>query len=124
MMGETVEHGCGPFGVAEDLRPVSERQVGGDEQRRVLVKLADQMEQQLAAGLAERQVAEFVDDDDVVAQQRLSQPSATTGRFLLLELIDQIDQVEEPSASTRCSISVFTYTRQDCSRCRAWTDTS
>ena len=39
----------------KNLRPICKRQIGGDEQRRVLVKLADQMEQQLAAGLAERQ---------------------------------------------------------------------
>jgi hypothetical protein len=71
MVGQAVEHcGC-HLGVAEDLRPVGKRQVGGDEQRGILVKLADQMEQQLAAGLAERQIAEFVDDDDVVAQQHL-----------------------------------------------------
>jgi hypothetical protein len=35
----------------------------------VLVELADQVEQQLTAGLAERQIAEFVDDDHVVAQR-------------------------------------------------------
>ena len=34
-----------------------------DQQRGVFVELADQLEQQLAARLAERQIAEFVDDD-------------------------------------------------------------
>ena len=38
-----------------------------DQERRVFVELADQVEQQLATGLAERQVAEFVDDDEIVA---------------------------------------------------------
>ena len=32
----------------------------------VLVELADQMEQQLAAGLAEWEIAEFVDNDEVI----------------------------------------------------------
>jgi hypothetical protein len=64
----------------------------------VLVELADQVEQQLTAGLAERQIAEFVDDDHVVSQQRLGEPAAAAGGFLLLELIDQVDQAEEPSA--------------------------
>jgi hypothetical protein len=45
--------------------------------------------------LAERQVAELVDDDEVVTQQLLGQPTAATGGFFLFELIDQIDQVEE-----------------------------
>jgi hypothetical protein len=48
------------LGVAEHLRPVGEGQIGSDQQRRILMELADQVEQQLAAGLAERQVAEFV----------------------------------------------------------------
>ena len=68
MVGQSIEHGGGHLGVAEDLRPVGEGQGGGDQQRGVLVELADQMEQQLAAGLAERQIAEFVDDDEFVAQ--------------------------------------------------------
>ena len=50
------------LGVAEHLRPIGEGEIGGDQQRRVLVELADQVEQQLAAGLAERQMVEFVDD--------------------------------------------------------------
>ena len=72
-------------------------EIGGDQQRRVLVELADQVEQQLAAGLAERQVAEFVDDDEIVAQQ-LGQPATATGGLLLLQLIDEIDQIEEASS--------------------------
>ena len=58
------------------------------------------MEQQFAAGLAERQIAEFVDDNDIIAQQRLGEPTAATSRLLLLELVDQIDQVDEPAART------------------------
>ena len=57
------------------------------------------MEQQLAASLAERQVAEFVDDDEIIAQQLLGQAAASAGGLLLLELVDQIDQIEESSSS-------------------------
>jgi len=45
--------------------------------------------------LAERQVAEFVDDDEIVAQQLLGQSATATGGLFLFQLIDQIDQVEE-----------------------------
>ena len=55
------------------------------------------MEQQLSAGLTERQITQFVDDDEVVAQQLFGQPAAATCGFLLLQLIDQIDEVEEAS---------------------------
>jgi hypothetical protein len=97
VMGEAVEHGGGHLGVAEDLGPISEGEVGGDQQRGVLVELADQVEQQLAAGLAERQIAKLVDDDEIVAQQLLGQAAAAPGGLLLLELVDQIDEIEEPA---------------------------
>ncbi len=55
----------------------------------------------MTAGLAERQIAELVDDDEIVAQQLLGQPAAATGSLFLFQLSDQIDQVEEapPGAS-------------------------
>jgi hypothetical protein len=53
------------------------------------------VEQQLAAGLTERQVAEFVDDDKIVTQQFFGQSASSTGGLFLLQLIDQVDQVEE-----------------------------
>ena len=52
---------------AEHLRPVGEGEIGRYQQRGVFIELADQMEQQLAAGLAEREIAEFVDDDEIIA---------------------------------------------------------
>jgi hypothetical protein len=98
-MGQAVEHGGGHLGVAEDLGPIGEGEVGGDQHRGVLIELADQVEQQLSAGLAERQIAEFVDDDQIVAQQFLGQSAAAAGGLLLLELVDQIDEIEEPAPS-------------------------
>jgi hypothetical protein len=53
------------------------------------------VEQQLAAGLAERQVAEFVDVDETVAQQLLGEATTAAGGLLLFEVIDEIDQIEE-----------------------------
>ena len=69
---ETVEQGGCHLGVAEHLRPIGESQIGGDQQRGVLIEFADQVEQQLSAGLTERPVAELVDNDEIVAQQLLS----------------------------------------------------
>src|SRR3954451_15704471 len=100
VVGEPVEHGGCHFGVTEDLGPVGECQVGGDQQRGVLVELADQMEQQLAAGLAERQITKLIDDNEIVAQQLLGQTATTAGSLFLLELVDQIDEVEEAAPGT------------------------
>ena len=97
MVRQAIERGCCHFGVDEHLRPIGEGEIGRDQERCVFVELADQVEQQLPAGLAERQVAELVDDDEIVAQQLLGQAAAAAGGLLLLELVDQIDEVEEPA---------------------------
>src|SRR3954453_21477033 len=81
VVGKPVEHGGGHLGVTEDLRPIGECQVGGDQQRGVLVELADQMEQQLAAGLAERQITKLIDDNEIVAQQLLGQTATAAAAF-------------------------------------------
>ena len=97
---QAVEHGGGHLGVTEHLRPVGEGEVGGDQQRCVLVELADQVEQQLPAGLAEWEIADFVDNDEIVAKQFLGQAAAPARGLLLFELVDEIDEIEEPSSST------------------------
>ena len=52
----------------------------------------------MTAGLAEREIAEFVEDDEVRAQQILGKPPAAADGFLLFEPIDEIDRIEETSA--------------------------
>jgi hypothetical protein len=101
MMRQAIQHGGGHSGVAEYLRPIRKCQIGSDEQRRVFVQLADQVEQQLAAWLAERQVAQLVDGNEIVASQFLGETAGPASCFLLLELIDEIDQVEEAPVRTR-----------------------
>ena len=49
MMGDAVQQRGGHLGIAEHGRPFAEREVGGDDHRGLLVELANQVEQQLAA---------------------------------------------------------------------------
>ena len=57
VMGQTVEQ-CGRhFGIAEHAGPFAERKIGGDDDRGALVEPADEVEQELTAGLCERQIA-------------------------------------------------------------------
>src|SRR5271155_4954955 len=56
------------------------------------------MEQQLAAGLGEREIAEFVEDDDVEASEIVGDASLASGSSFGLELIDEIDGSEEAPA--------------------------
>ena len=56
-MGQAIEQ-CGRhLGVREDARPFTEGEVGGEDDRGALVEPADEVEQELAAGLGERQIA-------------------------------------------------------------------
>ena len=61
MMGEAVEQGRGHFCIAEHTGPFPEGQVRGHRDGRAFIELADEMEQQLAAGLGKGQVAELVE---------------------------------------------------------------
>ena len=65
VVGQPIEQRGGHLGVAEHAGPFSEGEVRGDDDRGTLVKPADEVEQELAAGLGEGQIAEFVENDEV-----------------------------------------------------------
>jgi hypothetical protein len=73
-------------------------EIGGDDDRGALVKPADEMEQELAAGLGEGQIAEFIEDDEVHAGQMIGEPTLPCVAGFDLEAIDEIDHVVEPAA--------------------------
>ena len=56
------------------------------------------MEEQCAAGGAERQVAEFVEDDEVGVGQPPGDLSRLSLEFFLFEGVDEFDGGEEPDA--------------------------
>ena len=58
------------------------------------------MEQQGAAGLRERQIATFVQNDEVLAGEDIGESPAPIRIDLGLELIDEIDDVEESHSRT------------------------
>src|SRR5712691_5409913 len=90
----------GPLFVSEDARPLGEGQVGGDDNGSALIQPADQMEEQLATGLGERQVAEFVEHDEVEPGQVISEPPLPAGAGFALQPIDEVDDSAEASART------------------------
>jgi hypothetical protein len=55
------------------------------------------MEQQLPAGLGEGQIAQFVEDDEVEANEIIGQPSLAAGPGLAFQPVDQIDDGVEPA---------------------------
>jgi len=58
MMGQPVEQSASQAFGAERFGPFVEGQIAGDQDRGALIKRADQMEEQLAAGLGEGPPAE------------------------------------------------------------------
>jgi hypothetical protein len=60
-----------------------------------VAQAADQVEQQLPAGLSEGEIAEFVEDNEVEAGEIIGKASLPTGAGLPLELVDEVDGGEE-----------------------------
>jgi hypothetical protein len=83
---------------AKYARPFAESEIGGDDDRGAFVELADEMEEELAAGLGEGQIAEFIEDDEVHAGEVIGEPALASVAGLGFEPIDEIDDIIEPSA--------------------------
>src|SRR5262249_45969404 len=95
VMRETIEQSRRHFRIAEHGEPFTEGEVRRDDDRCALVEPADQMEQELAAGLSERKIAEFVENDEVEAGEIVGHPALTTLTAFAFEPVDEIDGGEE-----------------------------
>ena len=73
-------------------------EVRGDDDRGALVEATDEVEQQLAAGLGEGQIAEFVEDKEVEAAKQVGGAALAIGASFCVELVDQVDRVEEAAS--------------------------
>ena len=62
-MSEAIEQRAGQTLIAEDARPFLEWQIRRDDGRATFVTLAEYFKQKLRAGLRERHITEFVDDE-------------------------------------------------------------
>src|SRR5882757_6259505 len=97
-MGETVEQGSRHLRVAEYGCPLAEAEIGRDDDAGALVELAEQMEEQRSAGGAERQVAQFVEDDEIGVGESRRNLSWLALKLLLFESVDEFDGGEESDA--------------------------
>jgi len=64
MVEQSVEQGGGDDGIAEDLAPFGKAAVGGEDHRAFLVARVDELEEQVAAAVGDRQVADLVDNEE------------------------------------------------------------
>src|SRR6187402_3269324 len=96
---EAVEERGGHLGIAgEDARPLSEGEVGGHEDRGLLIKAADAVEQELPARLREGEIAELVEHDEVHAREVVGDAALASGAAFSLETVHQVDDVEEAAS--------------------------
>src|SRR5262249_10181225 len=80
----------------EDLHPVPKGQVARHQQALALVALGEHLEQQLRPRTAERQVAQFVADQDVGPAQLLQEAFQLVLLLRLLQAVHQARRGEEP----------------------------
>ena len=97
---EPVEQRGRHLRIGEYARPLAEREVGRDDDRRGLVEPADQVEQQLAAGLGERQIAQLVEHQQIDARDAVGDAALAAELDLGLQLVDEIDGIEEARLAT------------------------
>ena len=65
-MGEPVKQGAQQPFIGEYLGPLAEGQVGGNQERTLLVALADEREEQVRTLLRKGQEAQFVDENELL----------------------------------------------------------
>ena len=64
-MSQPIQQGGRHAFSLEDLAPVAERKVAGDQQAATLVTIDEDLKQKFGSGSAERQITQFVDDQQV-----------------------------------------------------------
>lgn len=98
MVRDAIEECGGHFGISEYGDPFGEGEVGCDDQRCFFVELADQMEQQCAAGCWEWQIAQLIEDHGVRLDELFGEISGLSLLFFPFQLVHQIDGIIEANA--------------------------
>src|SRR3546814_18458032 len=75
----------GHLGIAEDGGPLAEREVRGDDDAGALIKLADEVAQQLPSRACERQIYKLVEHAQIEPRQLRSQGPALADPGLLFK---------------------------------------
>ncbi len=85
---ETVDHGVGEHRILEDLVPPLEGQIAGDDERFGLAPGREEIEEELRPLFIEGDVAQFVDDDEVV----FDEPVLVFGQLMRAGALPQFNE--------------------------------
>src|SRR5262249_36785765 len=86
------------LGVTEHARPLTEGEVGGNEDGGAFVERVDGGEEELPAGLGEGKISRLIEKAEVNGGEVISEPPLRSVAALGLEPIDEIDDVVEATA--------------------------
>jgi hypothetical protein len=89
LIGEPIAHYLAEPSVGEDLRPLREGQVGGHDDGGLLGPLGDNLEERFGSDFGKRDIAEFVDDDQLPAGPACQHTAQALFPLRLDELVDQ-----------------------------------
>ena len=78
--------GC-HLGIAKNRHPLSELQIGCDDDAGLLIKLTDEVEQQRPAGFRERDVSQFINDHTIHLGQLANNFGAYKAMLISLDLV-------------------------------------
>ena len=120
VVGQAIENGACEAFCAEDLGPFIERQVGCDDDGAAFVALRDDLEEKLGPGLAQWHKTQFINDQQVLADQLFLQA-------LQAAFVDGLDEfMDESSGSGEAYFPALLAGRQTQSQgdmgftCAAW----
>ncbi len=100
VMGQAVQQGRRHAFALEDLAPLTERQIAGDQETGPLIPIRKDLEQQFGAGPAERQVSQFIADQQVHPIELAQEAIELILLLHLLQTCDQSRRREEPHPPT------------------------
>jgi len=110
MMRESIQECCGHTFALENLTPIAEGQIAGDQQASSLVTVGKNLEQQFHTRSAERQITQLIDNQQIELVEFLQQPIQNVLLPRFFQLIDQRRRREElclhpftTSGQTQCN---------------------
>ena len=92
MMGQPVQKRSGQFCIAEHISPFRKAQIGGDNHTGSFLQFAEQMKQQCTARPAERQVAEFIQNDEISMAKAIGQSALIAVEFFLFKCVNELNR--------------------------------
>ncbi|GCE83515.1 hypothetical protein MSKU9_1656 [Komagataeibacter diospyri] len=87
-MGQPLDERRCHLRVTKNVSPVSEAQIGCDDDTGASVEAAEQMEQQGATRCAEGEITGFIKDHKIQAEQPVGNLSGAAGGLFVFERID------------------------------------